>query len=136
MAEHITKLSELRTGHIIKTRGGRFYMLFGGKNIFGLYDVFIGLSEDTECLFLDEFDSDFQNKNGNPEWDIVAVYKPDFSGCHTYRNMLRRLAHTVLNWPNGLIDNVYKEPTKKLTVSEISKLLGYKVEIIEEEKGE
>lgn len=143
MANCITKLSELETGHIIETRDGKFYMLFENNNVFGLYDVFIGLCDNTDCLFLDEFAQDFKNRN-NTEWDIVAVYKPNFNECHTYRSMLRCLAQLIENWPSkkeakdiayANIVTVYKEPVKKLTVSEISELLGYKVEIVEEEKG-
>lgn len=133
----ITELKELKTGHIIKTRNGRFYMLFKGDNVFGLADAFIGLSDDTNYLLLADFALNLKRKNDDEyEWDIVKVYKPDFSGFHTRRDKLRCLAHTVLNWPNDLMDNVYKESTKKLTVSEISKLLGYPVEIVEEHKSE
>lgn len=137
MAERITKLSELRTGHIIKTRNGRFYMLFKGDNVFGLADAFIGLSDNADCLFLDDFMSSFKSKDDNDyEWDIVAVYEPDFSSCHTYRSMLKCLAHTVLKWPDDHINNVYKESTKELTVSQVSKLLGYPVKIVREHETE
>lgn len=134
MAERITKLSELRTGHIIKTRNGGFYMLFKGSNVFYLYDTFVGLSDNTDCLFLDDFNIDFKNKNDKSEWDIVAVYEPDFSHCGTYRGMLQCLAHTVLYWPAYNMNNIYEEPTKKLTVSQVAKLLGYNVEIVKENK--
>ena len=102
---------DLKTGMLVQFRDGDVYMFIN--------DTFVS---DEGWLSLDGFDKDL-NYAYDDEYDIMKVSKV-FEG---YLLMPKNWNEKTLN--NNLLWE--REETKKMTVSEIQKELGYKIEIIE-----
>ena len=121
-------LKDLRTGDIIETRCGKRAIVINEILFFhnGTQDIchynnemFVRKSK-TPC---------FQN---SPE-DIEKVYRVtdglwNYAACDFYTWFVKEtpLPHSALIWE--------RNPVKKVTVAELEKILGYKIEIISEQE--
>lgn len=126
-------LNDLKTGMIVTTRNGYEYTVIRdhcSTNITGC-DVFVRCIDNTRgWLNVREYNPDlsftdkWSDKQENRAWDIVKVEVCE----HPFGFM-------DLNYNRDDRKVIWEEPpAKKLTVSEIEKLLGYKVEIVSEEE--
>lgn len=137
---------DLKSGHVIETRNGKFFMFFDVGNAFTQQPVFIGLSETTNYMSYNRFTSDLSDYNSN-EYDIVRVYEVGnlSNSGKTFRDTLQHIFSCIppnttkfnTNIPvydtDSELNIVYKRtPPKELTISEISELLGYEVKIVKE----
>ena len=106
------KKQDLKTGMLVQFRNGEVYMLINDA-----------LVRDGGWNSLYSFDNDLNDIYSFDKFDIVKVSKVL---QHNYL-MPRYWNEKTLN--NNLLWE--REETKKMTVSEIQKELGYKIEIIE-----
>lgn len=122
------KKSDLRNGDIVKTRGGDKYIVLLNA---GLYkgkteDLLINL-EDGCYLSLSGYKKDLtwydeEAKN----FDIVSICAFDYVGDNLRQHGLTQItAGYKWTWE--------RNKTKKMTVSEICKELGYDIEIVKED---
>ena len=118
-------LNDLKTGMIVTNRKGEEMIVLRNVHT-GRYmncDYFVDLDKEEQDN-MSHYTDDMKSKKGLSEYDIVKV---EMAGCPTssVHSKFRKYDRTV----------IWTEPcAKKLTVSEIEKLLGYKVEIISEEE--
>ena len=116
------KKSNLRTGHVVTLRNGDSYMVFRNCMYHNAKDIIV--NKNNSWFYLNDFNEDltFNDEEAwciKPHiWDIVKVE----TTSHPY----------ALVKEFGTNKTVWKEERKKMTVSEIEKILGYKVEIIAE----
>lgn len=117
--------SELKTGMIVTQRGGKKLTVyrncvcsFSGSIH---YDVLVDAS--VKCWHsLEHYTEDLKNSSGYSEFDIVKVelaYHP-----YDYNKYPHEAKTSKILWERSEI--------KKMTVAEIEKILGYKVEIVSE----
>lgn len=113
----------LKTGHIVTLRNGKTYMVFRNCMYHDGKDVLV--DKNNGWFNLDNFNEDmtFNERNlliDNPKkWDIMKVAKT----AHPF-DLVREYGNVIVIWE--------RQEAKKITVSEIEKILGYKVEIIAE----
>ena len=129
-------LNDLTTFDICKFKNGTFAMVFPNKN-----DLIYGLSlwsnmAITLC-YLCKYNFDFTCKMDIEDaegYNIVKIYKPLFCQCGVVKDFFNgKLDESYFLKNHDLFSLIWqrKEP-KKLTIKEISELLGYEVEIIAE----
>jgi len=111
MLRRIMKKQDLKTGMLVQFRNGNVFMVIN--------DILV---RDEGWTSLGYFDEDL-NSNSCNDFDIMKV-STVFNG---YLLMPKNWNKEILN-KNLLWE---REETKKMTVSEIQKELGYKIEIIE-----
>ena len=106
------KKQDLKTGMLVQVRNGHVYMVINDT-----------LVRDVKFISLDNINNDLNYMYHDGEWDIMKVSKV----LDSYYLMPKCWNEEKLN-KNLLWE---REETKKMTVSEIQKELGYKIEIIE-----
>lgn len=107
--------SELKTGHIVTTRCGNRYVVFIDTGVWGHKDNSFLVRKDYFCT-LSCFTETLEYL-ANSDYDIVKVEAPLFPAdlCEIFQ-----CKDKTTIW----------ERSKKMTVSEIEKILGYNVEIV------
>ena len=115
MKKEFSKL-DFMVGQVIKVRSGIIYMVMCNK--FGK----MCFARNGGFMELDSYNHLFNNKSGKREWDIIEVYDRPSLCCFTTEVSTE---NRELLWK--------REEAKKMTVSEIEKILGYKVEVVAEE---
>lgn len=131
-------IKDLKTGHIIEMRDGDIYVFFKGKSVCSLTsDALFPLGSTDTWSSIEEGRNSFKC-DITSTMDIIKVYEVKYDGsivgayrdlvnilsCDNWQELKHKLQHkTKIVWEEGV---------KKLTVAEVSKLLGYKVEIVEE----
>lgn len=110
---------DLRTGDIVTTRNGNVYMVMLGVSS----DNDDILARDTGYNFLETWNDDLSAKADRENWDIMKVWRPKSACCAKFPDDFRESNYTLM---------FDRKDVKKMTVSEISKALGYDVEIIKE----
>lgn len=110
-------MTKLCVGDVVITRGGVIYVYMAND---GFYPRFKNLKQKSQEL-CSNYSEDMTNNNSH-DWDIMEVYRAKES----------YVAAWEFQGSKALFKQMYKrtEP-KKMTVSEVSKLLGYEVEVIE-----
>ena len=112
MLRRIMKKQDLKTGMLVQVRNGDVYMVIN--------DILV---RDGAWQPLGFLDNDLKCIDNQDEFDIVKVSK-----------VLDGYLLMPTNWNEERLNNNLlweREETKKMTVSEIQKELGYKIEIIE-----
>lgn len=117
--------SQLKTGHIVVTREGKEYMVFRdfhcqSKKPIDCIVSHAGMWSDLGC-----FNEDLTCMVNIQDLDIMKV---------------KAIYHPHLTFKNDLSETCYKTiwerpAPKKMTVSEIEDILGYKIEIIAEKEN-
>lgn len=105
----------LKYGYVVKMKDGDLGMYMPHEN-----GACFDLEDSNHCVYLRYYDSNLKHNDNNNN-DIVAIY-----GFTRYGSDTRKLSikNRPLIWERT-------EEVKKMTVSEICKELGYKVEIVE-----
>ncbi len=107
------KKQDLKTGMLVQFRNGKVFMVIN--------DILV---RDGKWISLCSFDKDLNcNSVYHDEFDIMKASK-----------VLNGYLLMPTNWNEERLNNNLlweREETKKMTVSEIQKELGYKIEIIE-----
>lgn len=129
------KLNDIKVFDICKLKNGTFAMVFPNDND-KIYGLSLWQSDATSLYYLCSYNSEFictANSKDAEGYNIEKIYRPVFP-CSAAKNFfiekfkydyfLKNHASFGLIWSR-------QEP-KKLTISEISKLLGYEVEIVAE----
>lgn len=118
--------SELKTGMIVTMRDGHKLTVY--KNCACSFENDIHKDVLTDASVdrwhpLEYFTEDLLNNQGYPEFDIVKIeivrYPYDFNKYPFNAKIYK----TIWERPN---------PAKKMTVAEIEKILGYKIEVVSE----
>ena len=107
---------DLRTGMKVTTRNGDecIVLLNIQHEYSGDKDIIVGLKNKNWWLMLSEYNDNLTYKYGRSEFDIVKVEIPI--------HLMDLVADTKsVEW---------KQPVKKMTLSEIEAELGYKIEIV------
>lgn len=137
-------LDDLRTGHIVKFRNGNFYFIIKGNSVFDSNLIGLPLAGGPTWTCFGGTRKDFCSDIDN-NFNIVEVYSIEnhMAGSTTlekFSTMKEILfCKTETELEELLKDKcaiLYRPPAKELTVSEISKLLGYTVKVVEEHKSE
>lgn len=120
------KLSDLKTGMHVILRNGDEYIVLKDTCLYSNYDYdtyeknIIKTLNRRTYINLNNYNEDFTNTTSN--WlDIVEVYT-----C----NCVTAILESVKNEPDSFIRIFEERLTKKMTLEEIEKELGYKIEII------
>lgn len=120
------KLSDLKTGMHVILRDGDEYIVLKDTCLYSNYDYdtyeknIIKTLNSRTYTSLNNYNEDFTSAISN--WlDIVEVYT-----C----NCVTAILESVKNEPDSFIRIFEEKPTKKMTLEEIEKELGYKIEII------
>lgn len=113
---------DIKAGYIVKMRDGSLNMVTVDGD-----DDLITVDENRDWMRIRDYDNDLRDtgkgsifKTGpNPKYDIVEVY----GGCYSRGESLKiSTEDRDLLWK--------REEAKKMTVEEIEKELGYKIEIV------
>lgn len=120
-------LNDLKTGMIVTWRNGRKATVLRDticfKSPITKSTNFLVACSGDSWTTLTNYNDDFKNKFV-PGYDIVKVEVPDHPfDCFDYE---RNDSHSEVVWEEN--------PVVKMTVSEIEKKLGYKIEIVSEEE--
>lgn len=117
--------SELKTGMIVTQRGGKKLTVYRncvcsfGSSIHN--DVLVDAGVD--CWHsLDYYTEDLRSNKGYPEFDIVKVELAHHP--YDFNKYPHEAKVTKVLWERSEV--------KKMTVAEVEKILGYKVEIVSE----
>ena len=118
-------LNDLKTGMIVTNRKGEemLVLLDVSTQAVNSKHYFVDLNKN-EMDGFNCYNDDMTNKFGKTEFDIVKVEKVTNPVSSVHPDYDRR-------WRKVIWERNY---SKKLTVAEIEKLLGYKVEIVSEEE--
>ena len=111
----------LKTGMIVKTKNNAIWMVLK-DSIYG--DILLRICDNVSVarrISLTEITKDLQHKN-NDGLAIVKVAKPDF---------FPDIFDLETELSNSTVVYQRKEP-KEITISEIEKILGYKIKIVKE----
>lgn len=103
--------SDLENGMICEVRNGSLFLWLNGY-LCGINEWVCGTNEDLTY------------KYSNPDYDIVAVYKPSYKALAAMLNMN---SNKTLIWR--------RQEVKEITVPEIESILGYPIKIIEDKKS-
>ena len=123
-------LNDLKTGMIITTKEHGEYVIIRDFANDALHSNFIAVRPDDKnpgWIEMDDYNDDLTIRTGiffMKGWDIVKVEKARHP--FDFFDLKRDVDKRVLLWK--------REKCKRLTVSEIEYLLGYKVEIVSEEE--
>lgn len=132
-------LDDLRTGHIVEFRNGDFYFVIKGDSIFDSSLVGFALAGKSSWTAFGGTQKDFHSNIDN-SLDIINVYSIEnieahYTSIERFGIMKEILFCKTKAGLEKILKNkcviLYQSPAKKLTVSEISELLGYRVEIVE-----
>lgn len=129
-------IKDLKTGHIVQMRDGDTYVFFKDESVCSLEsNVLCPLGSATSFSSIEK-DRDTFKCSVSETWDIVKVYEVRRTGTvETYRRLVDILScsgkHELKRKLELETDVVWEEEAKKLTVAEVSRLLGYTVEIVE-----
>lgn len=107
---------DFEVGQVIKLRRGIIYMVMCNK--FGK----MCFARSGGFMDLDSYNYLLNAKSGNREFDIIEVYDRPSLCCFTAEVSTE---NRELLWKRE-----EEKPAKKMTVSEIEKILGYKVEVV------
>lgn len=122
------KLSDLKTGMHVILRDGDEYIVLKDTCLYSTYDYdtyeknIIKRLNSKAYTSLDNYNEDFTSTRFK-DLDIVEVYS-----C----NCVTAILESVKNEPDSFIRIFEERPTKKMTLEEIEKELGYKIEIVNE----
>lgn len=121
---------DLKVFDICKLRNGKYAMVFPNDND-KIYGLGLFVVSEIGCIgYLRNYTNDFINNMDNNKYscyDIMKIYRSNSEYSNT-----RRFFEDVLDKNETLNGKVIWSRKKKLTVTEISKLLGYEVEIVAE----
>ena len=116
--------SELKTGMIVTRRDGQKLTVYRdcacSFNAIYHNNVFVDASTKS-WHSMESYSEDLSNNQGCPEFDIVKVELPHHP--YDFNRFPLNAEITKVLWE-------CTEPKKKMTVAEIEKILGYKVEIV------
>ena len=114
------KKSDLKSGMTVKIRKGERYLVIKNyeTKLYGVCDVLVNKNS---FLTLNDYNEDLILKDKNDfQFDIMEVYKP------VYDSHIFDFEEHELIWE--------REEAKEMTLEEIEKELGYKIEIVKEDK--
>lgn len=118
------KLSDLKTGMHVILRDGDEYIVLKDTCLCLFYDTYgkniIKNLNAKTYTSLDNYNEDFINADGFKTLDIVEVYT-----CDCVSDILE----SVKDEPNAFT-RIFEERPTKMTLEEIEKELGYKIEIV------
>lgn len=113
----------LRTGHVVTLRNGETYMVFrncmyhNGKDVLvNKHNSWFRLSDFKDDL---TFDDNTAYSNYTRDWDIMKVE----TTLHPYA-LVEDYGKGKVIWE--------RQEAKRMTVSEIEKILGFKIEVVSE----
>lgn len=106
----------LRYGYVVEFKNGRFAMYMPSQN-----GCCFDLEGEDSCIYINDFNDKENLKDISNDYNVIKIY-----GYSRYGSDSRKLSisNRPLIWERP-------EEVKKMTVSEICKELGYKVEIVE-----
>ena len=127
-------LGDITTFDICKLKNGSFAMVFPNRND-KTYGLSLWQSNATSLYYLCSYNCDFicTANSDTDGYCIEKIYRP-LHPCNAARNFfLEKIDNNYFLKNHDLFRLIWqrKEP-KKLTVKEISELLGYEVEIVAE----
>lgn len=111
-------LSDFRSGDLVKTRHGLWYMYFDGGDMAGFCKHCIDTNTD---YYYDDLTTDI----GDDRFDIMKVYRPHHMSADIMASFNN--VESILDRCDLVFER--KEP-KKMTVAEVCAALGYEVEIV------
>lgn len=118
------KLSDLKTGMHVILRDGNEYIVLKDTCLCLFYDTYgkniIKNLNGATYTSLDNYNEDFTNTDGFKNLDIVEVYTCD---C------VSAILKSAKDEPDSFT-RIFEERPTKMTLEEIEKELGYKIEIV------
>ena len=117
--------SELKTGMFVELRNGGIYMI--AMDLYGLHPERNMIKTDGGFMSLSDYTDDLKYKkySWDEQWDIIRVYSMMSSKLG---NIFVKFSEKDLNL---LWDEEWRTP-KELTIGEIEDILGYPVNIVDE----
>lgn len=136
MSKEKFTIKDLETGHIVQMRDGDTYVFFKDQSVCSLVSNVLYPLGSTTTFSSIEKDRDTFKCGFSETLDIVKVYEMKRTDTiDTYRRLVDILScngkqelERKLEFETNV---VWEEEVKKLTVAEVSRLLGYTVEIVE-----
>ena len=124
------KKSDLRVGDVVKTREGHYLVIFPNANSQDGLGTFRGGSFGCQC-YLSRYYEDLTNRD-NSKYDIVAVYKAsEPRKDRAYLAIKSIMSNDIDEFLLGRLDWDWEEEViKEVTISELEKLYGCKVKIV------
>lgn len=117
--------SELKTGMILTTRNGEDFVLLHNFYCIAQNPINCLVSQYGQWMNLNEYDDDLIHTSMIEELDIMSV-KIIYHPHKLFRD----------KWEDIKTETIWeRNPPKKMTVSEIESILGYKIEIIAEKEN-
>lgn len=127
------KTTDLKVGDIVKTRDGNAHIVLSNNTSPNGLSLFSAVSMGCYA-YLSSYDENMNHKL-HESHDIIAVYK----ASEPNKNYAYQLTRDIMVIVDTISFNAYnikwdweRNEKKKLTVSEIEKILGYGVEIVSE----
>lgn len=115
-------LKDLKTGYVVVLNNGRRYLVLKRKDFYEEHSNFLGMSDGNVVSFMSSrrhFDEDLNGVGVYEGQSIEQVYGCTFEPGNAYSISIDC---RELIWE--------RKRTRKMTVAEISKALGYEVEIV------